>query len=191
MMDIRIDSLEKSYGENRVLRAFSAVFPEGRFSCIMGASGCGKTTLLRILLGLEKADSGEITGLPSRISAVFQEDRLADDFSAVSNLALVLGKRVPRETLRAELSALGLSGSLDKPVRALSGGMRRRVAIARAMLCDAELYLLDEPFKGLDEETKKIVMDYVKTKSAGKTVIFVTHDEEEAAYLGIEKPIRM
>ncbi len=190
-MDIRIEKLCKSYGENRVLSDFSAVFPEGKTSCVMGASGCGKTTLLRILLGLEKPDSGEILGLPDPISAVFQEDRLAEPFSAVANLSLVTGKRISRDILRAHLSALGLSDSLDKPVRELSGGMRRRVAIARAVLYDAPLVLLDEPFKGLDGETKKTVMDYVRESCAGKTVILVTHDEAEAAYLGIKDPVRM
>lgn len=190
-MDIRIEKLCKSYGENRVLTDFSAVFPEGETSCVMGASGCGKTTLLRLLLGLEKPDGGTILGLPEKISAVFQEDRLAEPFSAEANLALVTGPHVPRETLRSALSALGLSGSLDKPVRELSGGMRRRVAIARALVYDAPLLLLDEPFKGLDEETKKTVMDYVKAHAAGKTVILVTHDEDEAEYLGIKTIVKI
>lgn len=182
-MDICIDKLNKSFGDKQVLRDFSTCFPKNRRSCVMGSSGCGKTTLLNILLGLEKPDSGEITGLPERISAVFQEDRLCPQFSALANLRLVNGKRVPKDTLCAHLRALGLGESLALPVCELSGGMRRRVAIARAMLYDAPLIVLDEPFKGLDEATKQITMAYVRENSRGRTLIFVTHDAAEAAYL--------
>jgi NitT/TauT family transport system ATP-binding protein len=189
-MDIQICGLNKSFGEKQVLRNFSTRFPQGRISCVMGSSGCGKTTLLNILLGLERQDSGEITGLPERISAVFQEDRLCEPFSAQANLRLVTGKRVPGKTLHAHLRTLGLDGSLDLPVCELSGGMRRRVSIARAILYDAQLILLDEPFKGLDEATKLITMDYVRAHSAGRTLVFVTHDAAEAEYLA-ENIIRM
>lgn len=189
-MDICIIKLNKSFGDKQVLRDFSARFPQGRRSCVMGSSGCGKTTLLNILLGLEKPNSGEITGLPERISAVFQEDRLCPQFSALANLRLVTGKRVPAETLRTHLHALGLGESLSLPVCELSGGMRRRVAVARAMLYDAPLIMLDEPFKGLDETTKQMTMDYVRTCCCGRTLIFVTHDAAEAAYLS-ETVIRM
>jgi NitT/TauT family transport system ATP-binding protein len=182
-MDIKIDNLSKSYGDKNVLSDFSAVIEEGTCTVLMGPSGCGKTTLLRILMGLEQADGGKISGIPERIAAVFQENRLCEEFSAVTNVAMVLDRKIPEETIRQHLSRIGLSDSQDQPVSELSGGMKRRVAIVRALLADAELLLLDEPFKGLDEATKREVMDYFMEQSAGKTSLVVTHDPAEAAQL--------
>ena len=180
-MYITIENLNKAYGEKQVLRDFSARFPLGETSVIMGPSGCGKTTLLNILLGFLSPDSGKIENLSKKISAVFQEDRLCEDFSALSNVSMVLTKKSDKP---AELlTKLGLGEELHKPVRSLSGGMKRRVAIARALSYDGDLLILDEPFKGLDEETRKTVMEIVRRETAGKTVIAVTHDPEEAAFL--------
>ena len=181
MKDIVIRDLCKRFGEKTVLSGFSAVIPAGQVFGVMGESGCGKTTLLRILLGLEQADGGRVEGLPARISAVFQEDRLCDEFSAVTNAAIAAPRHTSRAAVVECLSALGLGGDLDRPVQELSGGMRRRVAIARALLAEGELLLLDEPFKGLDEETRLSVMAFVRRMTAGRTVILVTHDEEEIA----------
>jgi NitT/TauT family transport system ATP-binding protein len=182
-MEIRIDNLSKSYGDKKVLSGFSAVLKEGECSVLMGPSGCGKTTLLRILMGLEQADGGTVTGVSDRIAAVFQENRLCEDFSPVTNVAMVLNRKIPEEIIRQHLSRIGLYDSLDQPVSPLSGGMKRRVAIVRALLADADLLLLDEPFKGLDVETKREVMDYFMEQSAGKTSLVVTHDPAEAANL--------
>ncbi len=184
MKDIVIKDLCKRFADKVVLDKFSIVIPAGSIFGIMGESGCGKTTLLRILLGLEKADSGMIEGLPNRISAVFQEDRLCDEFSAIENVAIAAPKKTARAVIVECLAALGLGDALDRPVRALSGGMRRRVAIARALLAEGELLLLDEPFKGLDEETRRSVMAVVRRVVAGRTVVLVTHDEEEITALG-------
>lgn len=183
MTDIVVHDLQKRYGKLTVLNGFSAVFPAGEITCIMGRSGCGKTTLLRLLLGLEKPSGGEITGLPARMSAVFQQDRLCEELSAFGNVRLVAPRRTADE-IRAALSALLLDGEAQtKPVSELSGGMRRRVAIARALLAESELILMDEPFKGLDEGTRETVITYVKEMTVGRTVILVTHDEEDAAAL--------
>lgn len=184
MKDIVIKNLSKSFDGRAVLTDFSAVIPAGGTYGIMGESGCGKTTLLRILLGLERADGGSIEGLPGRTSAVFQEDRLCDEFSAVTNVAIAAPRKTPRAAIEECLASLGLGEDLSRPVRELSGGMRRRVAIARALLAEGELILLDEPFKGLDEETRRTVMAVVRRMTAGKTVILVTHEEEEIAALG-------
>lgn len=187
-MDIVITKLNKAYGEKQVLRDFSARFPQGETTVIMGPSGCGKTTLLSILMGFLAPDSGEITGLPEIISAVFQEDRLCEDFSALSNVSMVLGKKSPEP--ERILGLLGLGEELKTPVRALSGGMKRRVAIARALCHGGSLLILDEPFKGLDGETRKTVMEVVRRETQGRTVIAVTHDPEEAAFLS-DNIIRM
>jgi len=104
---------------------------------------------------LERPDAGQIEGLPDKISAVFQEERLCGPFSALANVRLVTGKSVSHQTIVQHLADIGLSGSMQQPVRTLSGGQQRRVSIVRAMLADSELILLDEPFKGLDADTKK------------------------------------
>lgn len=171
-------NLNKRYGDTPVLRGFSASFEKGEISALMGPSGCGKTTLFRILLGIEKRDSGEIFDL-GRTVAVFQEDRLSEPLSAIMNVCL--GKEGATRKEAAELlSALGLSEDMEKPVRELSGGMRRRVSIARALIADADTVLLDEPFSALDEDTKAQVLAFTKGALAGKTVLLITHDADEA-----------
>ena len=180
-MPILIQNLTKAYGDKLVLKDFSAELPLGETTVIMGPSGCGKTTLLNILLGFVQADSGTIENLPTKISAVFQEDRLCEDFSTLSNVTMVLTN--PNQRPAEILGALGLCDVLHKPVRTLSGGMKRRVAIARALCFDGDLIILDEPFKGLDESTRLQVISVVQRETRGKTVIAVTHAPEEAALL--------
>ena len=183
-MAIVIENLTKSYGEKLALPPFSCTLREGEIACLLGQSGCGKTTLLRLLLGLEAPTGGTISGLPDRVSAVFQEDRLCPAFSAMTNVVLALGRQASKEEVVGLLTQLGLSDALYKPVRELSGGMQRRVAIARSLLVPADLFLMDEPFKGLDEDTRRTVMDAVLERTRGRTLLIVTHDPEEAAYLG-------
>lgn len=180
-MTIQISKLNKSFVDKTVLKDFSLNIPKGQTTVIMGPSGCGKTTLLNILMGLETPDSGSIHPQPERISAVFQENRLSEDHTALRNIKMVLPKE---DYPKAEiiLSALGLHDSLRKPVRELSGGMKRRVAIARSLVFEADLYIMDEPFSGLDENTKQSVMEFVQKELSGKTAILVTHDPEEAAF---------
>ena len=153
----------------------------------MAPSGVGKTTLLRILLGLEASDSGLVEGRDGlRLSAVFQEDRLCANLSPVSNIRLVTGSSLSRQEILSALAQAGLSDCAGQPARELSGGQRRRVALLRALLAPWDLLLLDEPFKGLDTETRKQIMDYVLLhfhKKPGRTVLLVTHDESEAAYM--------
>lgn len=171
-------NLCKSYGDKAVLTNFSANFEKGKISALMGPSGCGKTTLFRILLGIEAADAGEVRGL-GKVVAVFQEDRLSEPLSAIKNVCLGRRGATPDEA-KALLSALGLGADAEKPVKELSGGMRRRVSIARALIADADTVLLDEPFSALDEETKASVMSFTKDALKGKTVVLITHDIDEA-----------
>lgn len=188
---IRISHLSKSYGDHTVFEDFSAVFQKGQTTCMMAPSGAGKTTLLRILAGLEKADSGQIEGLEGlRISMVFQEDRLCENLSASANIRLVRGKKPLGRDKKLEakiskaMAAVGLGGCEDQPVREFSGGMRQRTALLRALYSEWDVLFLDEPFKGLDEETKELVIEYTKKQCFGKTVIFVTHDRSEAGKMG-------
>lgn len=188
-MSIQVRNLNKSYGSLRVINNWSGTFKDGQIYCIKGDSGSGKTTLLRILMGLEKADGGDISGLRNRkISVVFQEDRLLENNDIYTNIAIVensdFAGQDPKEYVRKACESIGLQDCNDKPVRELSGGMKRRVAILRALSTDYDILLLDEPFKGLDHENRKKVMDYVKMQTKDKTVILVTHDEYEADYMG-------
>jgi len=184
MKDIVISGLSKCFGEQVVLKDFNAVFKAGELSCIMGVSGGGKTTLLNILLGLISMDAGEIDGIPENISCVFQEDRLCEDFSAVTNVRIACDKNVDSTEIESQLKKVGLGDSMYRTVRELSGGMKRRVAIVRALMATADLIIMDEPFKGLDESTKLTVAEFVKKQLKGRTAIMVTHDESEVELMG-------
>ena len=184
MKDLVLSNITKSYGERLVLEDLSLIFPAGSVTCIMGPSGCGKTTLFNLITGTIKADAGTITGLPDKLSIVFQEDRLCESFSAVSNIRLVTGSSMSEEEIVQHFEELGLGDSAYMPVCNLSGGMKRRVTIARAICYDAELILLDEALKGLDDERRHLTMDYIKKHTQGKTIICITHDPKEAEYMG-------
>lgn len=181
---IIVKNLHKSFGEKKVLDGFNASFEIGKVTCVMGESGGGKTTLLNLIMGLLKPDAGEISGVPNKISAVFQEDRLCEPYSAVRNVLAVTGHSVAEDDIVALLRELRLEGSEYLPVNTLSGGMRRRVALARALLAESELVLLDEPFKGLDEETRLQVIETLKKYTSGKTLIISTHDSRDCIELG-------
>lgn len=172
-MEIRVEGLCKSYGGKPVLTGLTAVFREG-VTCIAAPSGTGKTTLLRLLLGLERPDGGTITGADCRWAAVFQEDRLLEHLSAPANLRFALGE-VPREAVSV-LSHLGLSPADARPIRAWSGGMRRRLALARALLAPAEALALDEPFTGLDGENRARCLELIRRAGEEKPVLLATHD---------------
>ena len=164
-----------------MLSDISLDFKQGERHCIMGASGTGKTTLLNIIMGLEKPDSGVVSGLSGlTLSPVFQEDRLCENLSVASNLRLVCKGRRDESRMEELLKGLLLPDCLKQPVNTLSGGMKRRVAIARALFHDGDVLLFDEPYKGLDLETKSIVADYVEKSRHGRTMIWVSHDLEEA-----------
>ncbi len=183
---LKAENITKKFGSLTVLDGFSHEFAEGSFTAVMGSSGCGKSTLLSVLMGLLAPDSGTVTRGSDRLSAVFQEDRLCENLSVLSNLRLVQSRKKERSGLIPELEAVGLYDCADKPVRELSGGMKRRTALLRALLADYDILFLDEPFKGLDAQTKNTVMSYTRGKTAGKTVILVTHDPEEADFFGGE-----
>ncbi len=169
----------KGFVDKTVLERFSLTIHPGETVALMGASGCGKSTAGKILLGLIKADGGKVNR-PKRMGAVFQEDRLCEEFDAVTNIVMVTGDRKGAEEA---LARVGLPDLGKKPVVALSGGMKRRVAIVRALLSDSEVLVLDEPFTGLDAANKQRVMEYVKEKIQGRSVLLITHNEAEASYL--------
>jgi NitT/TauT family transport system ATP-binding protein len=159
----------------------------GRSYCLMGPSGQGKTTLLRILMGLEQPDAGRISGIArQRISAVFQEDRLCEYLDSVDNIRIACGKLVSRRMAEDVCCQLLEEEAVHRPVRELSGGMKRRAAIARALLSASDVILMDEPFAGLDQETKRQTIRRIRENLGGRTLLVVTHCEEDAVLLGAE-----
>ena len=183
---MRAEHLYKRFGEKAVLEDVSLTVPEGAVVCLMAPSGRGKTTLLRCVAGLETPEGGAVTGVPERIGYVFQEDRLCPRLDAAENVRLVTGRAMAAEEITAHLTELGLGGCLGQPTEELSGGQRRRVAIARAVCCRPGLLLLDEPFKGLDDESRRQAAAYLLRHRNGAAVLCVTHDREDAAALGAE-----
>ena len=179
-MDIVIENLSKSFQRQKVLDGFSHVFKAGSITCIMGKSGSGKTTLLSILMGLSQADSGKVTGLSeAKVSAVFQENRLCENLTAVLNVQMIAGEHHGKDEIIACFQKIGIDATDKKIVKEYSGGMKRRVAIVRALMAEFDILIMDEPLKGLDEETKSDVIALIKEYAKGKTVIMTTHDGEE------------
>ncbi|HHT98408.1 MAG TPA: ATP-binding cassette domain-containing protein [Clostridiales bacterium] len=185
---IEIKNLSKSFDETKVLINLNLNIKKNCISCIMGPSGTGKTTLVNIMMGLIEADSGEINGInPNSIGVVFQEDRLIEHLNAVENIYVVNNKTQSRENIISQLNFLGLNKEdIEKPVKNLSGGMRRRVCIIRAILFECETIIMDEPFKGLDDSLKKKVINHLVNNRKGRTILVITHDLNEAKELNAE-----
>ena len=184
---LQINDLSKIYGDEQIIRHLTMSLHPNQIYCLMAPSGTGKTTLFRILMGLEPADSGQILGLEGkRIAAVFQEDRLLEGYSALENLRFVTGRQYSTDELTAILQHVLPAESLKKPVCEFSGGMKRRVAILRALLAPSDLVIMDEPFTGLDLETKEIMIELIREYTRGKLVLIATHAAEDAALLSAE-----
>ncbi len=166
--------VEKRYGDLTVLEDFTAVYRPGESYVLNSPSGSGKTTLLRLLAGLEEPDGGEILRCRNLSGMVFQEDRLCEDYSALRNVALVTGSE---KSAREALERLLPRDCLDKPCRELSGGMKRRVALVRALEASSDALLLDEPFAGLDAANRKRAEAYIRERRRGRTLIMATHTD--------------
>lgn len=182
-------NITKKYGDNTVLDNFSLKLQKNSPTVIMGESGCGKTTLLRIAAGLEKADSGEFISNGESIAVMFQESRLLPWRNALDNVCAVLKKE---HIFLAEkyLSLVGLDVEIDgkKFPSELSGGMKQRVAFARflsyAEATNASILLLDEPFSALDDATAEKMASLLVEAAQDKYLLAVTHDEADATRLG-------
>lgn len=194
--------IDFSYDSKTILQGIDLNIENGEFLCILGQSGCGKSTLLRLLAGLERPSAGEIridgepvAGPDRHCSVVFQDYSLFPWMTTGANLTLALHAAYPDKN-RKEVKALaesyletvGLGSSFGQYPEALSGGMRQRAAIARALASPSGILLMDEPFGALDPVNRALLQELVRNlhRDAGKrrTVIFVTHDIDEALYLG-------
>lgn len=175
MTEIRVQNLCKTYGDHVVLHNLSFTAGVG-VTRILGRSGAGKTTLLRILLGLNQPDSGSLFGTNCRWAAVFQEDRLLGHLDAEDNLRFALGSAYNAAAAKALLGELGLADVGSKPIREYSGGMKRRLALARALLASSDALILDEPFTGLDEENRSIALRCILHAAQTKPVLLASHE---------------
>ncbi len=188
---------EKSEDSVCVFEDIDLCVDKGQFFSIIGPSGCGKTTLLRIIAGLEQASGGsifldgqEITGTDRKVGLVFQEFALFPWRTAVQNIEMGLeiagiAKKERRHAAMEYIQAFGLDGFENKYPRELSGGMKQRVAIARTLITNPEVVLMDEPFGALDSQTRDAVREFLLRISLRRndTVLFVTHNVDEAVYL--------
>ncbi|MNX69749.1 putative ABC transporter ATP-binding protein [compost metagenome] len=195
---IGIDAIEKAFGPKPILRGVSCEFPAGRTSVVIGPSGCGKSTLLRMLIGLVTPDAGaiycngeDLTRLDARgwsrfrhgVGMVFQSAALFDSMTVAENVGFSLREHTPltdaeiREVAEAKLAVVGLAGTGDAYPSELSGGMQKRVAIARAIARDPQLILYDEPTTGLDPITSTVIEDLIVriSRETRATSIVVTH----------------
>ncbi|HEX2501342.1 MAG TPA: ABC transporter ATP-binding protein [Methylomirabilota bacterium] len=199
-MRLEVREVSKRYGIP-VLDAVSLQAETGEFVCLLGPNGCGKTTLLRILGGLEPPTAGEVRfdGRPVaydgtkalHVGVVFQEDRLLPWMTLAENVSLVLkpqglNRAARREIAHRYLRFVGLTGFEGFYPNRVSGGMRQRAAIARALAIEPALLLMDEPFGSLDAQNRRIMQAEVKRiwAETGKTIVFVTHAIEEAVAIG-------
>lgn len=174
-MAIKIENLSKSFGEKSIIRDVSFTVPDKGIFGIFGDSGCGKTTLLRIISGLDTPSSGKISGNENlKLSVVFQEDRLLPNQTVLKNVSIISDG----ETALKCLKAVHLDDSAGLKTEELSGGMGRRAAIARALAYNGDLFLLDEPFKGLESELKDEFFSLFEEIAKTKPVVIITHDEQ-------------
>lgn len=177
-MIIEVDGVSKSFGDKKVLDGFSLNIESEHSYVITGDKGCGKTTLFRIILGLEKPDSGRVGLLGDYkypyicAGAVFQNDRLCEGYDAVTNVAMV-SKKIFRETVTEELLKFLSQDDIYRPVRELTAAKRRIVAIVRACCIPNDVLIMDEPFTGIDDDTRKKLISFIRDKQgSGPLVIF-------------------
>lgn len=174
---VKLDHVSFSYDGAPVLTDVSLTLPRDGAVCLFGPSGCGKTTLLRLIAGLETPTGGTVQCDAQRIAMVFQENRLVPWLTVRENLLLVTDDT---DAVDMALIAVSLQEAADQRPDELSGGMQRRVALARALAFGGDLLILDEPFNGLDDALKSAVASALSERFAGCPIVLVTHSLDEA-----------
>lgn len=189
-MKVEIKNLNKSFQGKKIFENFSIMLNSSQINCIIGVSGGGKSTLLNMIAGLLKKDSGTIEGVnEEEISYIFQEDRLLSWLTIRENMELFIynyyDKEEAEELMKKIFKLLNIEETFKEYPENLSGGMRQRVNIARALIKPSKLILMDEPFKSLDYKTKYLIIKELKEvfQKEKRMVIFVTHDVEEAIFM--------
>ena len=178
---MKIEQLNFSFDNKQVFHDFNLEIEHGSITALMAPSGSGKTTLLRLIAGLIKPQSGVIDTNGQTVGIMFQEPRLFGQLTALQNVKMVIKTRSDKQARAMELlDAFNVVDAADKYPDELSGGMAKRVSLARAIAYEADILLLDEPFSALDKDTKADVMRTTKQLLEGKTVLLVTHDANEA-----------
>lgn len=178
---IEISGLTKSYGDKVIFKNLTFSVRENVCTAFTGDSGIGKTTLLRCITGLEKPDTGHIDGVENKkITFVFQENRLLAHASVLENILCVAPDKQRAEYF---LQRTGLADESRKKAGELSGGMKRRLAVARALAAGGDIYYLDEPLRELDEGTEEKILQLIKEEISGKTALLITHDSLHTAAL--------
>ncbi len=174
---LQVEGLAKAYDGKVVVNKVTDTYEPGQIYYFRTPSGSGKTTLFRLIAGLEMADEGAVEGAEKGLSYLFQEDRLCEQYSAVKNVELITGNAF---TAKEELLKLLKAEDLNKPCKELSGGMKRRVALVRAMVAKTPIVLLDEPYNGLDEENREKVFAYIEANAQNRIILMATHMKQNS-----------
>lgn len=182
---LTLHNVTRRYGDKTVLEGLTYTFPKRGIVALMGPSGCGKTTLLRLLAGLDRPDGGEVQGDYTKAAVSFQEPRLLPWLNCEENINIVLskGNKGP-ELVSKILEELELSEVKNALPKALSGGMKQRLSLARALAFGGDLLLLDEPFSALDEALKARIAPLIRAANPNGLTVLITHDPNDAALLG-------
>ncbi|MCH5248580.1 MAG: ATP-binding cassette domain-containing protein [Lachnospiraceae bacterium] len=185
--DIELKGVCKSYGGQKVIDDFSYTIKRGEHYCLTAPSGAGKTTLLKLINRIEQPERGTVecgNGHDCRIGMVFQEDRLCGKYNTITNVMITAKESLSIKDIYEEAAKILPKDCLEKPVSELSGGMKRRCAILRAMLSESEIIIMDEPFNGLDKENREKTAAYILERSSGKTLLVTTHRAEDMELMG-------
>lgn len=193
--DLILEDITVSFGEKKIIGHLNAGFDAGGIYCVMGPSGCGKTTLLRVCAGLTETaggrvfyrdDSGQVKKdeKKKKTGVVFQEDRLCMQLSALNNVLLAADRRYSKDAVISSVNEIFPADALQQSAGELSGGMKRRIAVARAVLSDAECLSLDEPFTGLDEANRECLIGWILKNRNGRLTVVTTHEEADAGRMG-------
>lgn len=188
---MKLSHIDLTLGNTRIFSDFSLFLHPGEVVCVTGASGRGKTTLLNLILGFVKPDRGAVEGFDGlKKGVVFQEDRLIEHMDPVDNVLLAADKSITKAQVHDTFTRV-LMDAWDKPVRRLSGGQRRRVAVVRAVLAKPSLLLLDEPFKGLDDHTLEKTAEFIRKENDKATILLCVHNLREAELLRAQRMVEL